>query len=163
MTANQLKWFELQEGVRHNRATEAQTDVNLRENMRHNLATEGIGGQQAQASLSQAAAAHRNAGVNAINASTRQAELSELSRHNLKQENLSGQQNFITQLRNANDFLLGQGKIRVAAQEADTHAYSATSQAKLNDANILYGSWNATANMLGAGARIWGAATSMMN
>lgn len=157
MTANQLKWFELQEGARHNRATEAQTDVNLRENIRHNVASEQIGGQQAQASLSQAAAAHRNVGVNAINAATRQAELAEVSRHNLQQESIAGKQNWLTQLRDANNWLLGLGEINVKGQEADTRAFAAQSQAKLNDANILYGHVNASANLINAGARLWGA------
>lgn len=93
MTQNQLKWFELQEGRRHNVATEKIGTDTLSETQRHNLADEGTKWFSARSSdvigRSQAAAAHRQAGAsesnavsNRINAYTRQGELAETSTHN---------------------------------------------------------------------------------
>nr|AVX53686.1 putative ORF1 [Marmot picobirnavirus] len=42
MTRNQIAFAEHKENVRHNRATESQTDATLRETSRHNIASEGI-------------------------------------------------------------------------------------------------------------------------
>lgn len=93
MTQNQLKWFELNEGRRHNLATEKVNSDTLEETRRHNVADEGTKWFSARSSdvigRSQAAAAHRQAGAsesnavtNRMNAYTRQGELAETSAHN---------------------------------------------------------------------------------
>lgn len=93
MTQNQLKWFELSEGRRHNLATEKVNSDTLEETRRHNVADEGTKWFSARSSdvigRSQAAAAHRQAGAsesnavtNRMNAYTRQGELAETSTHN---------------------------------------------------------------------------------
>lgn len=61
MTTNQIKFAELKEAQRHNKATEAQKDTEL--------------GQSYEVGTKQAAAALSNASANHINAATRQQEL----------------------------------------------------------------------------------------
>lgn len=88
MTDIQIKYWTLQEGIRHNVQTETQAINELGEGKRHNLITEGQGQQsinesvrhnrategiqmiQANASMIQANAATRNAASNAMNAET---------------------------------------------------------------------------------------------
>lgn len=105
MTANQIRYAEHKENVRHNKTSEGETK-------RHNVASEGIGRTQASAAMSQAGASW--------------AGVAESSRHNREQESINW---FQTQ--NQGDYW---GQLGTAAiSQANSSRIQATSSARQAD------------------------------
>lgn len=110
MTQNQLKWFELSEGKRHNLVTEGVEQGKLSETTRHNQVTEG----------------------------TEASRVSEIARHNLMDEGFTQQQIDESKRHNRAQEGIGWGQVAAAQTQASASLSNAATNSARQKADEKY-------------------------